>query len=189
MILPSYGLLTPEDAALIARGLEAAFARFPNPVVVEIGIWDGGTARGIRGFASDRPFRYYAVDNSQDVPAAVPFEGAQLVRGDSGEVYDQVPLECHFVLLDGCHCVNHVILDFLHYGARVVGGGLLAMHDVAPGMQGRDYQKHGPRIPDFHVATTRGLELLASILELEWVEIGRETASDWGGTILFQKRS
>jgi hypothetical protein len=188
--LPTYGLLTEHDAETIGSALEDVIKRFPHPNIVEIGVRDGTTARGIDQLLRPRPFTYIGVDSARDLgELKQPFPGARIVIGDSAEVYEQVPESLHFVLVDGCHCVNHIILDFIRYGQRLVKGGLMAIHDAAPGMQGKDYQGHGPQTPDFHVATTRALDILNPLNTGMWSLHSQSQFIDWGGTIIYRKNA
>ena len=127
MALEGYGLLTPADAELVGNALANLAGRMPGVTLelVEIGIREGLTSRAIARHMQGTPFRFWAIDSARDMPVGPPFPGAELVVGDSTEVYHRVPERLHFVLIDGCHCINHVMLDFLHYGARVVPGGLV----------------------------------------------------------------
>lgn len=190
MRLPSYGLLTDYDADVIGAALEEVVTRFSNPTIVEIGVRDGSTARGIDQLLRPRHFTYIGIDSTRDLgQLTAPFPGARIIVGDSAEVYGELTQDIHFVLVDGCHCINHVILDFFHYGRKLVKGGLLAMHDAAPGMQGKDYQGHGPRTPDFHVATTRGLEIINPLNTGLWSLHSQSAFVDWGGTTIFRKNA
>lgn len=191
MRLPEYGLVTELDAELIGTLLDETARSFaPEPItILEIGVREGQTGRGMARLLADRgsAYRYIGIDNNRDLGTKPPFPGAELVIGDSAEVFEKIPNALHFVLLDGCHCVNHVVLDFLHYGSKVVPGGVIVLHDADPAMQGKDYQGHGPQTPDFHVATTRGLELLALMHRPEWAPAGESMQGEWGGAVAFRR--
>lgn len=187
-MLTNYGLLTGADAGLIAGALDLVVEQFPSPVIVEIGIWDGATSRAIASHVAGRvDYSYWAVDSGKDQPAQPPFPGANMVVGDSIEVYDRVPPRIHFLLIDGCHCVNHAILDFMHYGARVVHGGLVVLHDSGVEMQGKDYQGHGPQAPDFHVAVRRAVDMMGLDADPRWIKTDESDTENWGGAIAYQR--
>lgn len=189
-MLTDYGLLTAADAELIGNSLANLAGRMPGVTLelVEIGIREGVTSRAIARHMHGTPFRFWAIDSARDMPVASPFPGAELVLGDSTEVYYRVPEHVHFVLIDGCHCVNHVLLDFLHYGARVVSGGLVVFHDSGVRMQGRDYQQHGPReLPEFSTGVRRAIEMLGINSNPAWRLWGESDEADWGGAMIFER--
>lgn len=186
-MLTDYGLITAADAALIAQQLDRVATRFKNPVVLEIGVRGGETARAISRHMGRRPFRYWGIDSNRDMQTAVPFPGAQMVIGDSAEVFGHVPEELHFVLLDGCHCRNHVVLDFLNYGAHVPVGGVVVFHDSGAKMQGRDYQGHGPQEPPFFVDIAGAFKLLQMDVQPEWEKVDEADAEDWGGAVAYER--
>jgi hypothetical protein len=189
-MITEYGLLTTTDAELIGDVLANLAGRFHGQTLelVEIGIREGKTSRAIARHMTGTQFRYWAVDSARDMPVAPPFQEAHLVLGDSTEVYHRVPAELHFVLIDGCHCVNHVALDFLHYGARVTPGGVVVFHDSGRQMQGKDYQQHGPReLPEFSVGVRLAIKLLGIERHPAWMKVGESDGSDWGGAMIFQR--
>lgn len=130
----SYGFITTVDAGV----MESVLVLFTGkPIrVLEVGTYTGGTARGIRDFcaAQNSDLEYWGVDASP-FSAPAPFPGAHYIVGKSEEVADQVPDELDVAFIDACHCVNHVILDALHYGRKVKVGGFIIFHDSAPDVQ------------------------------------------------------
>jgi len=194
----TYGLLTGTDIAVLENALKLIVQEQPTGArILEIGVCHGGTAKGLKGFfdAAGVPLDYTGMDNQRDKPVEVPFEGARILLGESSEIYDQVSGEFDLVIIDGCHCVNHVMLDFLHYGALVKRGGFVMFHDINPLAQGKlDYQGHGPKDrADFGTATRAALQKLGlpleesacndrwACLEVKWDH------ENWGGTAIFQK--
>jgi len=186
-----YGLLTPTDVQVLEDGLRLAMKTFPGSIrVVEIGVCYGDTSRGIRTFLEThgRELDYCGFDNQRDRPIDPPFPGATVHLGDSAETYLLAPSGIHFLLIDGCHCANHVMLDFLNFGDRVVPHGLVFFHDVNPKAQGKmDHQGHGPRHVDFGTATREALRKLGlfpinsaawGIVNAKWDD------QDWGGALL-----
>jgi hypothetical protein len=167
--MPSYGLLGPTDPTVIERTLlEVArvFKCDPPFRVLEIGVCEGKTARGIKEFLDSYniKFEYWGVDNQRDRSVELPFPGANLVIGDSTTEYHRIPNDKWFrwILIDGCHCVNHAMLDFLHYSPLLSSGGFILFHDTNPDTQGKlDYQGHGPKDnPDMYISTRKAMELL-----------------------------
>lgn len=189
-MLKTYGLLTEADAGLIARCLVDVGRAFPTGTlnILEIGVHDGKTAWGMASVLADmgRSFQYFGVDNSKDLEVEPPFVGASIVRGDSVEVYGAIPNDLHFAFIDGCHCINHVALDALHYGRKVVKGGILAFHDTGALAQGRDYQ-HGPDAPDHYIAVRRALDLIGMGGDKRWRLVGDVDAENWGGVRAYER--
>lgn len=154
-----YGAILQEDVEILEECLFTALAESlaDRPLrVLEIGMHDGGTARGIEAFvkSSDATLDYYGIDPDlgKTRPRYVP-AGGKVIIGDSAEVFNQVPDEIDLVWVDGCHCMNHVILDTIHYEKKVRDGGFMCFHDVNPVGQGQEHQYHGPVIPEFGLAT------------------------------------
>lgn len=189
-----YGLITEVDARLLERSLEEVLLTFSGQrvVIVEIGVCHGDTSRGIRDFMNARTnnWEYRGVDNQRDCPIPPPFEGAMVHLGASEEIYMHLPETVHWVMVDGCHCVNHILLDFLHYGDRLATHGLIYFHDASPYTQRkRDYQGHGPiDHDDFGTATREGFRKLGipnarwALWKEDWM--GRH---DTGGAAVFRK--
>jgi len=164
----AYGLLTPCDVQVLERMLRAATELTPGDAPIrfcEIGVRDGATARGVQAYLAQlgRGIDYVGLDSGRDMDVELPFEGAQVCAGDSAETYLQMAtrtFDC--LIIDGCHCANHVMLDFLNFAPRVREGGFIFCHDLAPRAQGKcDYQGHGPKAQaDFGTASRAALDRL-----------------------------
>lgn len=152
MINP-FGGLTNIDADVIEKAVQLAASIDSDReiIVVEIGTFNGETAKGIKACieALGKVIQYWGVDNGTLSSLDPPFDGANMIRGDSAEVFDSVPSNIHFLFIDGCHCGNHVILDTIHYGARVRPNGVMAFHDTGEHCQQTMKDPHGPCIPWF----------------------------------------
>lgn len=161
-----YGAIVQEDVQVLEQCLAELCGAFGGNVVAtnnplhpiricEIGMHDGGTARGIEAFLLKfgRRLEYYGIDpdDGSTRPRYVP-EGGKVVIGDSAEVFNQIPDGLDLVWVDGCHCRGHIILDTVNYGERVRPGGFMLFHDVNPAGQGQEHQYHGPEIPEFGLA-------------------------------------
>jgi hypothetical protein len=105
--------------------------------------------------------------------------------------------ECNFLFVDGCHCVNHAMCDFLNYSPLVVAGGYCLFHDTAlpkDGVsQGEWPQNHSyAGTPDSTLGVRSALTKLGLLqgYRSDWKFI-RELPSDSGlmGMMLFQKNS
>ena len=193
-----YGLITGADARALERSLSRVFARLPvlGPLrIVEIGVCHGDTSRALKSYldAQGIGFEYVGLDNNRDLPVAVPFEGAQLITGDSAETYRLLPWRPHWVFCDGCHAANAVMLDFLNFGDALVPGGELIFHDAAPYTQNKlDWQGIGPKDHvDFGTATRTAARRLGLLDggRIDWrlVEQTWEPVWDSGGTIVVEK--
>ena len=164
----SYGALTQTDARtmddVLAMLLRVALSRTPpSAYIVEIGVHVGGTARGFRKWADSNgvDLCYFGIEAGAICKPEVPFEGANLIIGDSAEVFDQIPhLGFDLVFVDGCHCLNHAMLDTIHYSKLVRPGGFLVFHDTAPHVQQTMKDPHGPNIPAFHNSVNLGLDMI-----------------------------
>jgi SAM-dependent methyltransferase len=172
--MEEYGLLGPTDPAVIEGSLLAAHT-LTNPIsptiespltfkILEIGVCHGRTARWIKEILDRKriAFEYWGIDSQRDRPLEKPFPEANIVTGDSATEYHRVPDGFSWILIDGCHCANHAMLDFLHYGQKLKKRGLILFHDTNPDTQGKiDYQGHGPRDnPDMNIATRKAMALL-----------------------------
>lgn len=166
-----YGAIVREDvevleACLLAVARDAVVKNRPVRVL-EIGMHDGGTARGIERFVKESNWYldYIGIDPDDGTkrPRYVP-AGGRVVVGDSSEVFSQIPGGLDLVWVDGCHCMNHVILDTLHYGRKVRPGGFMLFHDVNPKGQGKEHQYHGPDEPEFGLA----IDMAHEAIEFPW---------------------
>jgi len=185
-----YGILTNVDVNQIEHSLELLKQNFGGQKVnlLEIGLHKGRTTQRICQKLKEigiTNYSYWAVDPN---PLCNP-SFCNIIIGNSEEVFDEIP-NLHWVFIDGCHCINHVMLDFLNYGYKVVKDGLLLFHDSGPHSQGNHYQKHGPRNPDFHIATLRAFKKLDIFNRKDWNHVSTkydEDNKEWGGVSIFQK--
>ncbi len=171
-LFDKYGAILVEDVVVLETCLREAIydANGERPVrVVEIGMHDGGTARGIERFLNERGagLSYVGVDPDDGTtrPRYVP-AGGRTIIGATAEVSHEVEAPFNggldLVWVDDCHCVNHVVLDTVHYAPLVRIGGFMLFHDVNPRGQGFDHQYHGPEIPEF------GLAIDAAHARIRW---------------------
>lgn len=202
-----YGLISETDARSIENSLNIIFKYFPDESIncVEVGIFDGQTARGIKEYleGSYRSYNYTGIDNEKYKKILVPFEGCKLIIGNSGEVYNQLEDNSqHFIFLDGCHSYPSVIQDFYCYRRKLKIGGCLVFHDTAPQAQGKGWQEIGDKNdPDMSISVRKALMELAHItrqprspnLVSSWaygfihISDTWDSEDEFGGTVVIQK--
>ncbi len=189
-----YGVLTNVDVSQVEKSLQLLKDSFNDKChinMLEIGVRDGSTSRAVDNQLRKiglKNYTYWAMDNEKDRHIKLPFSECNLVIGNSEESFDKVP-QLHWVFIDACHCANHIMLDFLNYGYKVVEGGFLLFHDTSPSAQGNHYQKHGPKTPDFCIATQRAFIKLDIFNRLDWELVSNEydETREFGGIAIFRK--
>ncbi len=187
-----YGTMTNVDVAQIEKSLRLLKEKFGDAHVnlLEIGLDKSMTARAIYARLPElgiTNYTYWAIDANPKT--SLPFKGCKMIIGKSEEVFNKLP-DLHWVFVDGCHCSNHIMLDFLNYGYKVVKDGFLSFHDTGPYSQGHHFQRHGPNEPDFYIAAERAFQKLDIFNRLDWEHIGSEHCEinkEWGGVSIFQK--
>lgn len=196
-----YGIMTDTDKINFEEALRMAIWAFPKEKlkILEIGVCHGDTARGIKQYYAyyHTPIEYWGVDNNKDLKVEPPFPGANLVIGPSEDVHHKVPNGFHLIFIDGCHCSNHVMLDFLNYGRKTTLNGLVVFHDVSPAAQNKyDYQGHGDKVNHETGTSTRtalyklGLQTSKTPqFRADWNLIFErwDDHSDWGGIGVYQR--
>jgi len=193
-----YGVLTNTDVGQIEYSLKLlvdGFKKEKNVNLLEIGIKDGSTSRQVKKKIEElglTNYTYWGLDNgSRSGKLKKPFDKCKLIIGDSEESFHLVPHNLHWVFIDGCHCANHVMLDFLNYGQRVKKGGFLMFHDTGQTSQGNHYQQHGPCSADFHIAVERAFKKLDIFNRSDWAYVSSDCDPnrEFGGVTIFQKIS
>lgn len=130
-----YGLISKLDAECMEATINYLLHDFPQEDlnIIEIGVFDGQTARGIRDYilSRRRGFCYYAIDNEKDKPILKPFESCNIIIGNSQEVYNIFEDSSqHFIFVDGLHTFPQVVSDFFCYADKVKDGGYMCFHDT-----------------------------------------------------------
>lgn len=156
----TYGAINSADIKVLEGVLAHYHGR--NLRLLEIGLHTGQTARGIRDYCAEHAIalEYWGLDNGVQNDGQPPFEGAKMVVGDSAESAHLLPDAFDVVLVDGCHCFNHAILDTVLYGEKVVPGGFILHHDIAPHIQQTMRDPHGPDTPRFRNSVVEALEAI-----------------------------
>lgn len=186
-----YGVITFGEAAMLDSLCNKIKSEFGYLSLLEIGMAGGATMAGIMERCSEIgcPCNYHGVDGEGGKPEFKP-ENATYYIGDSAEVFTNVSGQFNLLFIDGCHCVNHCMLDFLNYSPMVVVGGYCLFHDTNDTIwQGDHYQGHGPKHPEFHIgvrAALRKLGLLAG-LRKDWRLVAEVKDTEIMGMMLFRK--
>lgn len=156
-----FGLLSEEDALVLESTLERLAPR-KSVKFLEIGVYQGQTGLGIKKWCDNRgvTLEWWGIDSGRDIDPKPPFEGAIIRKGKSEQIYPQIPNDFDAILIDGCHCRNHIILDTLNYSPKVVPGGFLLFHDTSPSAQGKDYQSDGVDSPEFYISTLEAFKMI-----------------------------
>lgn len=162
-----YGIMPEKDYDTLDKTLQMVHTKFHSGVIntCEIGVHKGNGSRGIHKFFTERNRINFhtAIDNQHDLPIGVPFEGCNLVIGNSIEVYNQVPDNSqHFLLIDGCHNYPMTMADFLVYSGKVKVGGYVAFHDTGEQIKPMtDYQGMGSKDdPDMYISCRKAVQKL-----------------------------
>jgi len=192
-----FGVLSSENVAFLQKWVPGIIAAHNGVLnLLEIGMANGYTMRGIRGLAlnAGAKFSYTGIDGECGQPNdECKFPECTYLVGDSGDTFWQVPdAKFNLLFIDACHCSNHVILDFCNYAPKVVPGGYILFHDTHPSSnwQGRHYQCHGPQgVPDFNIAVRAGLKKLGldPLRRTDYAFVDEERGGDGMGFMLFRK--
>lgn len=167
----TYGLMSQRDYQTMDKVLELVHRQFPEGILntLEIGVHKGFTSRGIKNFFEQkgRIIFHTGIDNEHDLPIPPPFEGCNLIIGNSMLVYDQIRDQSqHVVLFDACHNLPMTMIDFLLYKDKVVPNGYLIFHDTGRHIKPfTDYQGMGDKNnPDMYISCRKALHQLGLIV-------------------------
>ena len=170
-----WSLMTDKDRETIRTVVDAASDASKNLIVnfLEIGTYNGSTAWGAKKVAESTgaKLNYWGIDvMSHD---AELWPEAQMLIGDSTEIFYQVPnVPFDILFIDGPHCTRNCMLDFLNFAPKVRVEGLILFHDASPASQCKlpfneakteEYRKGGFEIPiheEFGTAVLIALEKL-----------------------------
>jgi len=163
----SYGLLTAKDVETIEKTLDLVCQQFPEGIIntTELGVRDGSTSRGIHAYLSSRGKVNFhnAIDNNHDMSVRIPFDGCNLIIGNSIEVYNCLPDNSqHFIFIDACHSYPMTLVDFLVYSDKIKHGGFVALHDCGRQIKPMtDYQGMGnPEDRDMYISCRKAVNKL-----------------------------
>ena len=161
-----YGLISRTDANVLEKTIDLICDEFaPNNLmnVTEIGLFDCGTAMGIKEYVYSKQWLIYytGIDSEKDKPINAPF-WLHYIKGNSNEVYNQIEDNSqHLIFVDGCHCFAHVISDFFCYAPKVKVGGYLAFHDTGVHIKPfKDFQHGDKNNPDAYISVRKALQTI-----------------------------
>jgi len=187
-----YGAITEKDAEVF----DMLFAAIPKRTVkvLEIGVWKGDTARGMKSACefNGNACEYTGIDAQRHADPDPPFPGARYIVKPSEEAWEDVRDQLFdLIFVDGCHCLNHVSLDTALYSQFVAPGGYMVFHDASPLLQGvqKNPWVHGhDDLPVHRTHVLKALELLGWP-NAKWRLVTHQfdPASDIGGMIVFQR--
>lgn len=126
-----YGYISKNESLLVDDMVvrlknEFGFVRF-----LEIGVFGGCTMLGLCEKAEEIgcPIQCEGVDIGP-APSFCP-DGYIYHKGDSMDEWRNISGTFNFLWVDGCHCSNHSMMDFLNYSPFVVVGGYCLFHDTS----------------------------------------------------------
>jgi hypothetical protein len=161
----NYGLISHLDAEILEKTLGLICRDFPEVInYCEIGLYNGRTANGVKEFleSKGRQCVITGIESFADNEKLVYFpEGANLIAGNSSEVYNLLDDESqHLILIDGNHNFPSVIADFFCYTDKVKDHGYLMFHDTGEHIKPlKDYQGMGSlKDPDMFISVRRALK-------------------------------
>ena len=194
-----YGFVREIEADLIDQLLAQVKVQFGEIRGIEVGVFAAGTTRGIYrwGKENDCPVFLTGIDFEQNRPNPTPDTNYDFHACDSMDAFREITRNYNFLFVDGCHCVNHSMADFLNYSPFVIVGGYCLFHDTAlPTAMGFDVQEQWPQDhsyagkPSSVLGVREGLKKLGLLqgYRSDW-KLVEEIPSDDGlmGMCLFQK--
>lgn len=189
-----YGVLSIPDSVFLEKTINRVAGEFDRHItMLEVGCAGGGTMYGIKRYCDSHAIAlsYDGIDGECGVPKHGLFAGSRFFCGDSSEIFETVGGVYNLIFIDACHCVNHVMLDFLNYTPKLRKHGYALYHDTnpSPTWQGCHYQGHGPKTPSFHVAVRSALTKLGLLgnKRTDWMCIDEERETSGMGMMLFKK--
>lgn len=194
----AFTFVRPEEAQLVKDTADAVKQAFGQVRFLEIGVFGGGTVYGLAEYCRAQGIPVFAagVDFESWRPNPPPTEDYAFYPGDSMDMWRNITRrDFNFLFVDGCHCVNHAMADFLNYSPYVEVGGYCLFHDTAL-PDGSKYQEEWPQDhgyagkPDSFLGVRAGLQKLGLLQghRADWAYV-RETPGAGGlmGMHLYRK--
>lgn len=121
------------EADLLDRLIPRIKDEFGKVSFLEIGVFGGGTVSGIVHKCREIgcPVTAAGVDFLPWKPSPAPLDDYDFHDSDSMDAFRGMTGPYNLLFVDGCHCVNHAMADFLNYSPMVVLNGYCLFHDTA----------------------------------------------------------
>lgn len=128
-----YGFMRDVEADLFDEMMDRLKAEFGEIAFLEVGVFGAGTVRGVYRRAAEIgcPVRAVGVDFEQYRPNPTPGDNYEFHGKDSMDAWRDIKFDANLLFVDGCHCVQHAMTDFLNYSPMVRVGGYCIFHDTA----------------------------------------------------------
>lgn len=128
-----YGSMSETEFDLLDRLIAQIKSEFGALSFLEIGVCDGGTIRGVYRRCEEIgcPVSASGVDCLEHYKPNPAPPDYKFYAGDSMDQWRNIPDRFNLLLVDGCHCVNHSMCDFLNFSPLVVLNGFCLFHDTA----------------------------------------------------------
>jgi len=198
-----YGSIFEAEYDLVDRVIDRIKKEFGAVRFLEIGVLGGGTAAGVARRCKEVGcpcvisgvdcLEHYKPDTNLYPELSTNYT---FYCGDSMDMWREIKDSFNMLLVDGCHCVNHSMCDFLNYSPLLEVGGYCLFHDTALPLN----QYEQMAFPQDHslagknpskLGVREGLKKLGLLQNYrsDW-EFIEEIPSDSGvaGMILFQKK-
>lgn len=147
--MPNFQFLRQNEADLITALADTLKNEFGKVVFLEIGVFGGNSTRGLADHCTANGIPLFAagVDFAKYIPNPPATPDYAFYAGDSMDQWRRIERrDFNFLFIDGCHCVNHAICDFLNYSPFVQVGGYCLFHDTAaPTDKGTQQQEEWPQ--------------------------------------------
>lgn len=189
-----YGYITEREAEMLDGLLAEIKNTFGQIRYLEVGVFAAGTLYGVYDRADELqcPVHCEGVDLPNWKPQFAPPEYV-FHAGDSMDEWRRVTGEFNLLFIDGCHCVNHSMMDFLNYSPFVCVGGFCLFHDTATNSQAQqgewpqDHSYAGK--PPSVLGVREGLKKMGILQghRSDWQLVREIAETDLMGMCLFKK--
>lgn len=190
-----HGFISDKESALLDELLVDIQKQFGSIRFLEIGVMAAGTVRGVyqRAAEINCPVHCEGVDLKFFKPDPIPSDYV-FHAGDSMDMWRTMTGEFNLLFIDGCHCCNHVMTDFLNYSPMVVVNGYVVFHDTSGcgpnNDQGEWPQDHGyAGRPATIIGVRDGLQKMGLLQghRSDWKFLREIRETELLGMCLFQK--
>lgn len=186
-----FGVLSLEDVPFLKQTLRRVAEEFGEIRMIELGVANGGTTIGIYNWCHERVVKFEW--QGCDILAGKPdFDLGDWGRFHCGnfhtpEIVNAVFGKANLLFIDGCHCYNCVVEDFMLYSPKVAKNGFVLFHDTCA-YDG--WQNHHTQCkPDRMIETRRALNDLSlwPLKRDDYKFIAEQNEGKTQGMMLFQK--